>query len=73
MTADKEFGNVLTYPPHQHAGVILVRIADNVDPEGRVDRVCQAIVALAPEDLRGVVAVVDAIRLRIRRPPPAPT
>jgi predicted nuclease of predicted toxin-antitoxin system len=67
VTADKEFGNVLTYPPQQHAGVVLVRISDSVDADLRTDRVCEVLASLAQEDLRGVIVIVEATRLRIRR------
>jgi predicted nuclease of predicted toxin-antitoxin system len=67
VTADKEFGNVLTYPPEQHAGIVLVRISEAVDPAQRVERVVDALLSLVGEDLSGAIVVVEPARMRFRR------
>ncbi|MBI2891919.1 MAG: DUF5615 family PIN-like protein [Deltaproteobacteria bacterium] len=70
VTADKEFGNVLTYQPEKHAGVVLVRIPEEVDPDLRIDRVCEILASLSHEELRATIVVVEPVRLRIRRSTP---
>jgi hypothetical protein len=67
VTADKEFANVLTYPPERHAGVLLVRLAQEIDPDRRIERIVDTLVDLAGDDLRGTIVVVEPARIRMRR------
>ena len=67
VTADREFGNPLLYPPWSHAGVILVRIPEALGLQKRLERVADALSTLAPLDLHGVIAVVEPARTRLRR------
>ena len=67
VTADREFGNPLLYPPGSHAGVVLVRVPEWLDPDMRINRVVDALVSLAGDVLHGTIAVVDMARIRMRR------
>lgn len=67
VTADREYANPLLYPPSSHAGVVIVRIPDWLDPNTRIGRVVEALVSLAAVDLHGTIAVVEGARIRMRR------
>ena len=69
VSADKEFGNVLLYPPADHLGVVLVRISEELDPDYRIQRVVDALVSLSDDDLKAIIVVVEPARLRIRKMP----
>lgn len=66
VTADKEFANVIVYPPEKHAGVVLIRIPDEMDPDQRIARIVDVLVVHAADDLAGVIVVVEPNRVRIR-------
>jgi predicted nuclease of predicted toxin-antitoxin system len=70
VTADREFGNILLYPPEQHEGVLLVRIRETVEPDHRIDVVVSALVALQDQNLHAAVVVVEIGRIRTRRSSP---
>jgi predicted nuclease of predicted toxin-antitoxin system len=66
VTADKEFGDIRRYPAGSHAGVILLRLAE----QSRVDylRLVKAAVAsLDLDNLAGAIVVVTDRGVRIRR------
>jgi predicted nuclease of predicted toxin-antitoxin system len=65
VTADKEFADLRRYPPGSHAGVILLRLAE----QSRVDylRLAGAAVAsLDLDNLAGAIVVVADRGVRIR-------
>lgn len=70
ITLDRGFGDLRTYPPGTHAGILVLRLDDHSLPGTRaaLERVL-ADVALV--ELAGCVAVFRNGELRIRRPPAA--
>ncbi|MBI2321669.1 MAG: DUF5615 family PIN-like protein [Chloroflexi bacterium] len=69
ITADKGFANVRAYAAHPHAGLIVVRLPNEV-PTAEVNRVLlHALIDLQGRDLAGLLIIVQAGRTRIRRPP----
>ena len=65
LTNDKDFGNITLYPPAQHVGVILLKIA--ADTEVQVHGVLLRMLAdRGREGLRRRLAVVDHRKYRIR-------
>jgi predicted nuclease of predicted toxin-antitoxin system len=71
VTGDKGFTNVLSFPPGTHAGLIVVRVPNEL-PTPEVNRqVLRALAELEGEDVRGLLIIVEVGRTRIRRPPPA--
>lgn len=71
ITADKGFSNVLSFPPGTHAGLIVVRVPNEL-PTPQVNReVLRALAELEGEELRGLLVIVEVGRTRIRRPPPS--
>ena len=69
ITLDRGFGDVRAYPPGTHAGIIVLRPADQ-----RVPSVVGMVEALIEhrdiEQLAGCIAVVQRNMLRVRRPDP---
>jgi predicted nuclease of predicted toxin-antitoxin system len=67
ITLDRGMGDIRTYPPGSHAGIIVLRLTDQSAPA-----VSDAITELANsadlEALTGAVAVLQRGVLRIRRP-----
>lgn len=67
VTADREFGNILLYPPPAHAGVVLVRIPESSGVDFRIEQVVAALDSLRGEDLAASVVIIEAGRIRVRR------
>lgn len=67
ITLDKGFGDIRTYPPGTHPGIIVLRL-----PDESAGTVRQAVTDLVDhhrlDDLAGTVTVLHHGRLRIRLP-----
>ena len=67
LTLDRGFGDLRRYPPGTHPGIVVLR-PDSQDP-GSVERLIVRFLNMPGlEDLRGCIVVVEARRLRVRRP-----
>ena len=68
VTADKDFSNILNFPPGTHAGIIVVRVPDEL-PTQKVDQeLMNSLAELRDERLTGLLIIVEVGRVRIRRP-----
>jgi predicted nuclease of predicted toxin-antitoxin system len=67
ITLDRGMGDIRSYPPGSHAGIVVLRLSDQSAPAVR-----EAVTELANwaelEALAGAVAVLQRGVLRIRRP-----
>ncbi len=67
VTLDLDFSNIRAYPPEEHAGLVVLRLASQDKT-----RVLAALAAVVPlldhEDLEGSLWVVEDDRLRVWRP-----
>lgn len=65
ITCDTDFGNILTYPPAQHAGIIVLSSAEQSIPAfaGLLGSVLSA---LATEQINHRLWIVEKDRIRIR-------
>jgi predicted nuclease of predicted toxin-antitoxin system len=70
VTADKGFANTLTYPLGTHAGIIVVRIPDELPTRVLNEELLRTLESLRHDDLAGALAIVELGRVRIRRPTP---
>lgn len=68
ISADKGFTNLLTFPLGTHAGIIVVRIPDDVPPKRLHEELVQALATLASQPLTGTLIIVEIGRMRVRRP-----
>jgi predicted nuclease of predicted toxin-antitoxin system len=65
LTNDKDFCDILSYPPASHSGVIVLRIT--AATEGRVHQVLLRLLAdHTPASLMASLAVVSARKYRLR-------
>jgi predicted nuclease of predicted toxin-antitoxin system len=62
LTNDKDFSDILRYPPPSHAGIVVLRI--RAANEAQVHRTL--LVDHPPESLHGSLAVVSAAKYRLR-------
>lgn len=66
VSADVEFGNVMLYPPGTHAGIILMRIPNEIASPALRARVVQFVKTVPADRWRGRLFVVEPDRIRIR-------
>jgi predicted nuclease of predicted toxin-antitoxin system len=67
LTADKGFGNLLRFPLGTHAGILVVRMPNELPTQAVNQEVLRALEDLAGEDLAGLLMVVELGRTRVRR------
>lgn len=67
VTLDKDLGDLRSFPPGTHPGIIVMRLADQSAP--RVTTVLRSLLqGFDLADLVGCLVVVEDTRVRIRRP-----
>ena len=66
VTADKGFGDIRSYPPGSHAGILLLR-PDEAGIRPILELLGQILAGYNLEDLSGTVAVATPRGIRIRR------
>lgn len=69
VTADKGFANVLRFPPGSHAGIMLVRVPNELPTREVNQELLRALADLKGEDLNGLLVIVEVGRVRVRRGP----
>jgi predicted nuclease of predicted toxin-antitoxin system len=69
VTADKDFANVLRFPPGTHWGIIVVRVPDDQPTAVLLEELRRALAEQAGQPLDGLLLVVERGRTRVRRPP----
>jgi len=67
LTADVAFGNVRTYPPADHKGVVLLRFPDHFRRQQILDLVRAFLDATELSTLPGALVVVSPGSYRVRR------
>ena len=65
VTLDLDFADVRTYPPHQYAGIIVLRLSRQ-DKRYLLDVFTKAMTMLAKEPVRQQLWIVEENRIRIR-------
>jgi predicted nuclease of predicted toxin-antitoxin system len=67
LTADKGFSSIVRFPLGTHAGILVVRVPDELPTQTINHEVLRALKDLEGEDLAGLLMVVEVGRTRIRR------
>lgn len=67
LTADVGFGNILRFPLGDHAGIILVRLPEELTAPDLVSSILAALSLLDEESVVGSVVTINPNRIRIRR------
>lgn len=68
VTADLGFANLLRFPLGTHAGLIVVRVPNELSSRQLNQTLLGALQDLAGEDLSGSLVIIETGRIRIRRP-----
>ena len=72
ITCDKGFASLRRFPLGTHAGIIVVRIPDEVPPTGLNAELLRALAVLRNRPLAGSLVIVETGRVRVRRHPSPP-
>ncbi|OGV68563.1 MAG: hypothetical protein A2283_19870 [Lentisphaerae bacterium RIFOXYA12_FULL_48_11] len=67
ITLDTDFGNILSYPPHEFAGIIVIR-TDDQSKNRVLDFIHRIINVLRSESPHGHLWIIEHNRIRIRGP-----
>ena len=66
LTVDMDFSNILTYPPQDYAGIVVIRYQARNEAQV-IDALRQALEDLYRDDLRGALVVISEDHYRVRR------
>ena len=69
VTLDRDFGQVLRYPPAASAGIVVLEIGPRATHAALLDRVRELISILNTRSPEGALWIVEPGRLRIHLPP----
>jgi len=69
VTLDRDFGQVLRYPPAASAGIVVLEIGPRATHAALLDRVRELISVLNTRSPEGALWIVEPGRLRIHLPP----
>jgi len=67
LTAGKGFSNIVRFPLGTHAGILVVRVPDELPTQTINHEVLRALEDLEGEDLAGLLMIVEVGRTRVRR------
>jgi predicted nuclease of predicted toxin-antitoxin system len=67
LTADKGFCSIVRFPLGTHAGILVVRVPDELPTQTINHEVLRALKDLEGEDLAGLLMIVEVGRTRLRR------
>jgi len=65
VTLDKDFSNILSYPPSQYQGIIVLRLS-RLTISGATERLVEFLKTLTEDKIRGKLAIVEPSRVRYR-------
>lgn len=65
ITADKDFSNILIYPPSQHSGIIVLRLS-RLTIAGATERLVTFLQTIPEQRIRGKLIIVEPDRVRFR-------
>ena len=68
ITSDLGFANVLSFPPGMHAGIIVMRVPNELPTEQVNQQLGRALEELSGQQLAGLLIIVEIGRIRVRRP-----
>lgn len=66
ITGDKDFSNILMYPP-PHAGLVVVEVPDTMLPDARKRVLLRQLATLRGQSLENALVIIEAGRVRVRR------
>lgn len=66
ITLDRDFGEVLRFPPDQSAGIVILDLGPRATPAALLARVADFLAVATTEKLEGALWIVQPGRVRIR-------
>ena len=69
VTLDRDFGQVLRYPPAATAGIVVLEIGPRATHAALLDRVRELLTVLNTRSPEGALWIIEPGRLRIHLPP----
>jgi predicted nuclease of predicted toxin-antitoxin system len=69
VTLDRDFGQVLRYPPAASAGIVVLEIGPRASHAALLDRVRELLIVLRTQSPDGSLWIVEPGRVRIHLPP----
>ena len=69
VTLDRDFGQVLRYPPAASAGIVVLEIGPRARHAALLDRVRELLIVLRTQSPDGSLWIVEPGRVRIHLPP----
>jgi len=68
VSADKGFTNILRFPLGSHAGIVVVRVPDEVPTAKMHQELLNGLASLSGEKLSGALVIIEVGRVRVRWP-----
>jgi predicted nuclease of predicted toxin-antitoxin system len=68
ITLDRDFGQVLRYPPAASAGIVILEIGPRATHAALLDRIRELLIVLSTRSPDGALWIVEPGRLRIHLP-----
>ncbi len=65
VTLDRDFGEVLRFPPDESAGVVILDLGPRASPRRLLDRLKEILAVAQEQDVRGSLWIVEPGRVRI--------
>lgn len=65
ITLDRDFGEVLRFPPEQSAGIVILDLGPRASPQRLLDRLRDFLTVAEQQDVRGSLWIVEPGRVRI--------
>lgn len=66
LTVDMDFSNILTYPPQNYAGIIVIRYGSDVDAAS-TQTLKNVLAEMYRDKLRGCLVVINGEKYKIRQ------
>jgi predicted nuclease of predicted toxin-antitoxin system len=68
VSADKGFTNILRFPLGSHAGIVVVRVPDELPTAKMHQELLNGLASLSGETLAGALVIIEIGRVRVRWP-----
>jgi predicted nuclease of predicted toxin-antitoxin system len=65
ITLDRDFGEVLRFPPEESAGIVILDLGPRASPQRMLDRLRDFVAVAAQNDVHGSLWIVEPGRVRI--------
>ena len=67
FSSDKDFANVLKYPPKEYFGIVILDFPNEVSTEFLIKETEKALAKISSEDFKGSLIIIELGKIRIRK------